>query len=116
VQYTLVGLALAMFFLLLTALSEHIAFALAYLSATSACVTLIGAYVGYVMRSASMGVAFGTALGGLFGVLYMLLRAEDYALLAGSILLFVLLAALMLITRRVDWYQVTQRAAEPARA
>jgi len=115
VQYTLVGLALAMFFLLLTALSEHIAFALAYSAATLACVTLIGAYVGYVMRSAAMGSAFGAALGALFGVLYMLLRAEDYALLAGSILLFVLLAALMLATRRVDWYELTRRAAEPAR-
>jgi len=112
VQYTLVGLALAMFFLLLTALSEHIAFALAYTVATLACVTLIGAYVGYVMRSATMGSAFGAALGALFGVLYMLLRAEDYALLAGSILLFVLLAALMLATRRVDWYELTRRASE----
>ncbi len=114
VQYTLVGLALAMFFLLLTALSEHIAFALAYVSATLACVALIGAYVGYVTRSAAIGAAFGAALGALFGVLYMLLRAEDYALLAGSVLLFVLLAALMMLTRRVDWYQVTQRAAAPA--
>jgi len=101
-----------MFFLLLTALSEHIAFALAYTVATLACVTLIGAYVGYVMRSAAMGSAFGAALGALFGVLYMLLRAEDYALLAGSILLFVLLAALMLATRRVDWYELTRRASE----
>ena len=110
VQYALVGLALAMFFLLLTALSEHIAFALAYVSATLACISLIGAYVGYVMRSALMGIAFGSALGALFGVLYMLLRAEDYALLAGSILLFALLAVLMLATRRVDWYEVTRRA------
>ena len=115
VQYTLVGLALAMFFLLLTALSEHIAFALAYVSATLACVALIGAYVGYVMRSALMGIAFGAALGALFGVLYMLLRAEDYALLAGSILLFALLAALMLLTRRVNWYELTRRTLEPSR-
>ena len=114
VQYTLVGLALAMFFLLLTALSEHISFALAYLAATLACVGLIGAYVAYVLRSAATGLAFGSALGGLFGVLYMLLRAEDYALLAGSILLFGLLAALMLATRRVDWYQLTRRAPAPA--
>jgi inner membrane protein len=110
VQYTLVGLALAMFFLLLTALSEHIDFALAYAAATIACVGLIGAYVAYVLRSALAGLAFGAALGALFGVLYMLLRAEDYALLAGSILLFALLAGLMLATRKVDWYRITQRA------
>jgi inner membrane protein len=116
VQYTLVGLALAMFFLLLTALSEHIAFVIAYVAATLACVGLIGAYVGYVLRSALAGLAFGAALGALFGVLYMLLRAEDYALLAGSILLFGLLAGLMMATRRVDWYQLTRRPPGPASA
>jgi inner membrane protein len=116
VQYTLVGLALAMFFLLLTALSEHIAFAIAYVIATLACVGLIGAYVAYMLRSAITGLAFGAALGALFGVLYMLLRAEDYALLAGSILLFGLLAGLMMATRRVDWYQLTKRAPKPASA
>ena len=116
VQYTLVGLALAMFFLLLTALSEHIAFAIAYVVATLACVGLIGAYVAYVLRSAITGLAFGAALGALFCVLYMLLRAEDYALLAGSILLFGLLAGLMMATRRVDWYQLTRRAPAPASA
>jgi len=110
VQYTLVGLALAMFFLLLTALSEHIAFALAYVAATAACVGLIGAYVAYVLRRWLAGLAFGAALGALFGVLYMLLRAEDYALLAGSVLLFALLAGLMIATRKVDWYRITQRA------
>ncbi|MGH8673707.1 MAG: cell envelope integrity protein CreD, partial [Burkholderiales bacterium] len=115
VQYTLVGLALAMFFLLLTALSEHIAFGLAYAAATLACVGLVASYVAYVLRSAVTGLAFGVALGSLYGVLYMLLRAEDYALLAGSILLFALLAALMIATRRVDWYQLTRRAPEPAR-
>ena len=116
VQYTLVGLALAMFFLLLTALSEHIAFAIAYVVATLACVGLIGAYVAFMLRSAITGLAFGAALGALFGVLYMLLRAEDYALLAGSILLFGLLAGLMMATRRVDWYQLTRRTPRPASA
>lgn len=105
-QYALVGLALAMFFLLLTALSEHLAFALAYIAATAACVGLITVYVVYVLRNAATALAFGTVLAGLYGALYMLLTAEDYALLAGSLLLFALLAALMLATRKVDWYGV----------
>ena len=104
VQYTLVGLALAMFFLLLVALSEHIAFAAAYAVATAACVGIITVYLSRVLQSTALGVAFGAALTGLYGMLYALLKAEDYSLLGGSLLLFALLAALMVATRRVDWY------------
>jgi inner membrane protein len=106
VQYLLVGLALAMFFLLLTALSEHIAFATAYAIATVACVGVITAYLVYVLRSALVASAFGSGLAALYGMLYALLQAEDYSLLGGALLLFALLAALMLATRRVDWYQL----------
>jgi inner membrane protein len=110
VQYALVGLALAMFFLLLTALSEHMAFAGAYALATIACVGLVTAYVLRVLRSAAAGLAFGGALGSLYGVLYLLIQAEDYSLLGGALLLFVLLAAAMLATRKVDWYRLTETA------
>ena len=108
VQYALVGLALAMFFLLLTALSEHIAFGAAYAVATAACVGVITPYLARVLQSARLALAFGTALGGLYAILYVLLRAEDYALLGGTLVLFALLAAAMLATRRVDWYRLTR--------
>ena len=104
VQYTLVGLALAMFFLLLTALSEHIDFAGAYAAASLACVGLIGVYLSYVLGNVRLGLAFGAALASLYAMLYALLQAEDYSLLGGALLLFGLLAAVMLATRRVDWY------------
>ena len=110
IQYALVGLALAMFFLLLTALSEHIDFAAAYAAAALACVGLITAYLARVLRSARIGLAFGAALSALYAMLYALLKAEDYALLGGALLLFALLAAVMLATRRVDWYQLTGEA------
>jgi inner membrane protein len=103
-QYGLVGLALAMFFLLLTALSEHIDFAAAYALASLACVGLVTGYLVRVLRSAGVGLAFGGALAALYAMLYALLKAEDYSLLGGSLLLFGLLAALMIGTRRVDWY------------
>ena len=104
IQYLMVGLALSIFFLLLTALSEHIAFGAAYAIATLGCVGLITGYLVRVLRDVRAGLAFGGALGLLYGVLYVLLKAEDYSLLGGSILLFVLLAAAMLATRGVDWY------------
>jgi inner membrane protein len=107
VQYAFVGLALAIFFLLLTALSEYIPFAAAYALAAAACVGLITTYLIYVLRNPRIALAFGAALGGLYAMLYALLQAEDYSLLGGALLLFVLLAGVMIATRRIDWYGLT---------
>ncbi|QYF94832.1 cell envelope integrity protein CreD [Massilia sp. PAMC28688] len=112
VQYLLVGLALALFFLLLVSLSEHIAFALAYLAASVACILLLGFYLSFVLRDWTRGMAFGGALTLLYGALYGLLISENNALVMGSLLLFAMLAAVMIATRKVDWYQIT-RAAPP---
>ena len=103
IQYGLVGLALAMFFLLLLSLSEHMGFGLAYLVAAVACVGLISYYVRHVLGSAGQGLAFGVALASLYGLLYGILSSEDYALLMGSLLVFGLLAMVMVLTRRVSW-------------
>ena len=103
-QYAFVGLALALFFLLVISLSEHIAFALAYGAASAACVALITIYLRYVLGSWRRALVFGALLALLYGVLYGLLLSEDNALVLGSLLLFALLAAAMWLTRRVDWY------------
>lgn len=106
VQYGLVGLALALFYLLLLSLSEHLPFATAYGIAAVACVALLGVYLAAVLKSALRGLGFAAALAALYGMLYGLLRAEDYALLMGSLLVFGLLAGVMLLTRKLDWYGV----------
>lgn len=111
VQYVLVGLALALFFLLLVSLSEHLRFLHAYLIASSACILLIGFYLSYVLRSWKRGLGFGLALTLLYGVLYGLLRSENNALVMGSILLFAVLAAAMVATRKIDWYQLGKAGA-----
>lgn len=106
VQYLLVGLALALFFLLLVSLSEHVPFLLAYLLASGACISLTGFYLTYVLRNWKRGFGFGAALTLLYAVLYGLLRSENNALVMGSILLFSVLSAIMIATRKVDWYQI----------
>ncbi len=103
VQYGLVGLALAMFFLLLVAFSEHIGFAAAYAVSATACVGLVTFYITHVLASRGQGLGFGVALAGLYGLLYGILSSEDYALLMGALLVFSLLAAVMVLTRRVSW-------------
>lgn len=105
-QYLLVGLALAVFFLLLLSLSEHIAFWKAYLVSAAACIGLQFVYLSGVLRSRWRAAGFASLLTVLYGVLYGLLVSEDNALLMGSLLLFGILAVVMWITRKVDWYDM----------
>ena len=105
-QYGLVGLALAIFYLLLLALSEHLPFALAYSSAALACGSLISYYMSPALAGGKATVAFSAFLFALYGLLYFVLSAEDTALLVGAVALFALLAAVMLISRRFDWNRV----------
>lgn len=105
-QYLLVGLALAIFFLLLLSLSEHIAFWKAYLLSAAACIGLQFFYLSGVLKSWWRAAGFAAMLTALYGVLYSLLVMEDSALLMGSLMLFGILAAIMWITRKVDWYDV----------
>lgn len=107
IQYALVGLALAIFFLLLVSLSEHLRFGLAYLIASAACIGLIGFYVSAVLKSALRGTGFAAMLALLYAALYGLLVSEDNALVLGSGLLFVVLAAIMTVTRKLDWYRAS---------
>ena len=86
--------------------------ALAYLISASACVVLIGFYVCHVLRSVAHGLGFSAGLAALYGLLYGLLSAEDYALLMGSLLLFGLLGTVMVLTRKLDWYGVGKRKVE----
>jgi len=111
-QYTMVGFALALFYLLLLSLSEHIGFLLAYLTSAAASVLLISIYVSGVLRSIKRGAALSGLLIALYGLLYGLLGAEDYALLMGSILVFGLLAVVMLLTRKLDWYNFSRKDEE----
>lgn len=103
-QYLLVGLGLSLFFLLLLSLAEHVVFGLAYLCASAACVGLLAYYCRFVLRSRSGGLALGVVLSVLYGVLFMVIRSEDQALLMGSGLLFLALAVIMVLTRKLDWY------------
>lgn len=112
-QYLLVGLALAIFFLLLIALSEHLPFALAYAVSAAGCVGLIGAYLSGALGSVRRGIGFGAGIAALYGVLYGVLLSEDNALLMGALLLFAALGTTMLATRRIDWYRLGGNATTP---
>lgn len=115
VQYALVGLALALFFLLLLSLSEHIEFWMAYAAAAAGCVGLLALYGRHMLGSVRNGACFGAAMALLYGLLYLLLLREQTALVLGSLGLFAALATVMLVTRRIDWYELS-RGSNPAPA
>lgn len=110
IQYLLVGFAIAIFFLLLLSLGEHVAFGAAYAVAAAGCLGLITWYLASVLRGWKPAIGFTALLATLYGVLYGLLISEDNALIMGSALLFVLLAAIMVLTRNVDWYALSPPA------
>ncbi len=107
-QYLMVGLALALFYLLLLALSEHMKFDLAYAASAGALVALITVYLTGVLRRLGLALGAGAGLATLYSMLYFILRSEDYSLLMGSLLLFGVLAILMIATRRIDWSNVSR--------
>ncbi len=114
VQYGFVGMALVIFYLLLLSLSEHVGFAAAYLVSTTACVLLIGGYLRSVLKSTARAGGFSAGLAVVYGVLFTVLNAEDYALLLGSALLFLVLGMAMYVSRNVDWFGIAKSA--PPRA
>jgi inner membrane protein len=102
----MVGAALCLFYLLLLSLSEHIGFTPAYALGAVATIALIGGYARSALCGTSQALMVTGLLVALYGCLYVLLQLEDYALMAGSVLLFAILAVVMFVTRRVDWYGV----------
>jgi len=112
IHYLLVGAALCLFYLLLLALAEHVGIAAAYATATAATVALVTLYTRAVLAGWRRALAVGGVLTVLYGWLFTLLRREDYALLLGALGLFATLAAVMFLTRRLDW--ATLRFREPA--
>jgi inner membrane protein len=103
VQYLLIGAALAVFFLLLLSLSEHVPFAAAYALAATACAALVAVYAKSVLGGWRGALPLTLGCAALYAVLYVVLQSEQHALLAGSMLLFAILCAVMLATRNVRW-------------
>lgn len=105
-QYLLVGLALSVFYLLLLSLSEHLGFNQAYLVASVATLGLICVYSAAVLKIRRLVVLLMLLLTAIYGFIFVILQLEDYALLAGSLGIFVALAIVMLYSRKVDWYNL----------
>lgn len=104
IQFILVGLAIIVFYTLLISLAEHLGFNSAYLISAAAVMILIAIYFQAIFKQGRMTAILLGVLTLSYGFVFTTLQLEDYALLIGSIGLFMVLAILMLLTRKVDWY------------
>ncbi len=103
-QYVLIGLAQMVFYLLLLSLSEYVGFDRGFAIAAVATVLLIGLYAGAAFRAPRYRVQAIVVFSLVYGLIYLLMRLEDFALLAGSVAAFTGLTAAMWLTRNIDWY------------
>ena len=107
-QYLLVGLSLVMFYLLLLALSEHIGFTAAWIIASMVGALMNGVYLQAILQGWRNSILFTVALLSLDGVMWVLLRSQDSALLLGTGVLLLALCGIMFLTRHLDWHSLAQ--------
>ena len=105
VQYLLIGAALIVFYTLLLSFSEHISFSLSYLISAVMTVGLIVAFVATIMKDFKTTLGLGALLVLLYAFIYVLLQLESYALLVGSIGVFIIIGVAMFGSRKIDWYK-----------
>ena len=103
IQYGLAGLALVLFYTLLLSISEYVGFNLAYLIAGSATIGLVAWFVGSIMKSSKLAAFIGFVLTVVYGYIFTIIQLQDYALLMGSIGLFIALGIIMYFSKKLQW-------------
>lgn len=103
-QYLFIGLALCLFYTLLVSISEQTNFTLAYIIASILTIGLISLYIRGILKKKRPALIMGALLLGLYTYIYILIRLETLALLAGSLGLFIILALLMYFSKKIDWF------------
>ncbi|OOG15985.1 cell envelope integrity protein CreD [Sphingobacterium sp. CZ-UAM] len=112
IQYVLIGAAMVLFYTLLLALSEHIGFNPAYLIASVATVVLIGSFIKAITKDFKSALLLGSILGTFYVFIYVLMQLRDYSLIAGTIGIFIILAILMRVSTKINWYQFDNNHAD----
>ena len=102
-QYLMIGLALTMFYTLLVSISEHSNFLRAYLIAGSSVIILITLYSKSILKTLKFPLLIAISLTALYAFIYVIIQLENYALIVGSIGLFLILATVMFVSRKIDW-------------
>lgn len=102
-QYGMIGLALVLFYTLLISITEHLSFKVAYGTATFAVIAMLFLYSLSILKSNKFSIFIAIALASLYSFIYVIIQLENYALLVGSIGLFLILGIVMYFSRKIDW-------------
>lgn len=105
-QYIMVGFAIVLFYSLLISFTEHIGFNMAYLISSTLVIGLITAYVAAIFRNKPLTFWMALLLSIIYFFIFVILQLQDFALLVGSLGLFAALAALMYLSRNINWYEL----------
>jgi inner membrane protein len=105
IQYGLVGLAQAVFYLLLLSFSEQFNFLYAYIGSSIACIVLITWYISFVLHGVKRALGVAVVLTAMYATMYTLLSSQQHTLMLGSVFVFVLITLVMFLTRHIDWYR-----------
>lgn len=108
IQYLLVGLALIVFYTLLLSFSEHIQFDYAYILSAILTLSMITSYTAAILKSKKVGILIFSILLILYTFIFIIIQLEDYALLIGSIGLFIILGLVMYFSKDIDWYNINR--------
>lgn len=106
IQYILVGLALVLFFALLLSFSEHMPFDLSYWIASGMTILLILMYCRTVMKSWRVASMMASILLITYGFIFIIIQVQDFALLLGSLGIFIILGITMFFSRKIEWFEL----------
>ncbi|AEL25769.1 cell envelope integrity protein CreD [Cyclobacterium marinum] len=106
IQYILAGVSLIVFYTLLLSISEHLKFNLAFIVSAIATLSLIAGYVRAILKSGKLTMLITGILAVLYTFIFVIIQLQDYALLIGSIGLFIILGLVMYFSRKIDWYNI----------
>src|SRR5690606_15815524 len=109
VQYVLIGCAMVLFYSLLLAVGEHIGFNWAYLLSALATILLIASFIYGITKDKKVGLVFSAILATFYAFIFFLMQLEDYALIVGTIGVFIILAVLMRFSIKINWYQFERK-------
>ena len=104
VHYAMTGTALIVFYYLLLSFSEQIGFGLAYGLAAVATIFSISIYVFRITKVRKSTWIVCSQLGLLYSFLYGLLKIEDFQFAFEATGLWIIVAALMCATIKIDWF------------
>ena len=107
VQYILVGVALIVFYTLLLSFSEHMKYNLAFIISALSTLLLIAGYVKAILKSSQLSLLISGILTVLYTFIFVIIQLQDYALLIGSIGIFIILGLVMYFSRKIDWYNLS---------